>query len=58
MILRQKLEVELGPRCAGKTIDEVNEEGRLILADVMAMIEGEIDQMRRDFVDRPGIAAD
>jgi hypothetical protein len=53
MILRQKFEVELGPRCAGKTIDENNAEGLLILAEITGSIEADIDQMRRDFVDRP-----
>jgi hypothetical protein len=33
------------------------QEGHLIFAETMEMIEGEIDQMRRDFVDRPDIAA-
>lgn len=58
MMLRQKLEVELGSRCAGKSIEEINAEGRLILAEITEMVEREIDQMRRDFVDRPDIAAD
>ena len=58
MMLRQKLEVELGPRCAGKTIDEINEEGRLIVSEINEIVEAEIDQMRRDFVDRPDTATD
>ncbi len=58
MTLRQKLEVELGSRCAGKSIAEIHEEGRLMYAEIMEMVEREIDQMRRDFVDRPDTAAD
>jgi hypothetical protein len=53
MVLRQKLEVELGPRCAGKTVDEINAEALLTLAEITESIEAEIDQMRRDFVDQP-----
>ncbi len=53
MILRQKLEVELGPRVAGKTADEINAEGLSILTEITESIEADIHQMRRDFVDRP-----
>ena len=42
LLLRLKLEVELGPRLAGKNVAEVNFEGRLILDEIREVINANI----------------
>ena len=42
LLLRLKLEVELGPRCAGKSAAEVNIEGREILDEIREVVNSNL----------------
>ena len=48
LLLRLKLEVELGPRVAGKSAAEANVEGGLILDEIREVIEGNIANFQRE----------
>lgn len=48
LLLRLKLEVELGPRVAGKSAAEANVEGGLILDEIREVIESNIANFQRE----------
>lgn len=48
LLLRLKLEVELGPRVAGKSAAEANVEGGLILDEVREVVNANLANFRRD----------
>jgi hypothetical protein len=52
LLLRLKLEVELGPRVAGKSAAEINSEGRLMLDEIREVIAGNIATFERDAVNQ------
>ena len=52
LLLRLKLEVELGPRVAGKTAAEANLEGREILDEIREVISGNIATFEGEAIKR------
>ena len=50
LLLRLKLEVELGPRVAGKSAAEANVEGGLILDEIREVIEGNLARFEADAI--------
>ena len=58
LLLRLKLEVELGPRVAGKSAAEANVEGGLILDEIREVIEGNIANFQREALNDQREAAD
>lgn len=48
LLLRLKLEVELGPRVAGKSAAEANVEGGQLLDEIREVIEGNIANFQRE----------
>jgi hypothetical protein len=52
LLLRLKLEVELGPRVVGKNAAEANLEGSVILDEIREVIEGNIAKFEGEALDR------
>jgi hypothetical protein len=50
LLLRLKLEVELGPRVAGKSAAEANVEGGLILDEIREVIAGNLARFETDAI--------
>ncbi|MBM4231455.1 MAG: hypothetical protein FJ184_12025 [Gammaproteobacteria bacterium] len=50
LLLRLKLEVELGPRVAGKSAAEANVEGGLILEEIREVVNGNLARFETDAV--------
>ncbi len=50
LLLRLKLEVELGPRVAGKSAAEINQEGILILDEIREVVNANIATFETDLV--------
>ena len=50
LLLRLKLEVELGPRMVGKSAAEANVEGAIILDEIREVIEGNIAKFETDAI--------
>ena len=53
LLLRLKLEVELGPRVAGKSAAEINQEGILILDEIREVVNANIATFETDLVKLP-----
>jgi hypothetical protein len=52
LLLRLKLEVELGPRMAGKNMAEINVEGSVIVDEIRQVINANIALFETDALDR------
>jgi len=50
LLLRLKLEVELGPRVAGKSAAEANVEGGLILDEIREVIAGNLARFETEAI--------
>ncbi len=50
LLLRLKLEVELGPRVAGKSAAEANVEGALILDEIREVVNGNLARFEADAI--------
>lgn len=50
LLLRLKLEVELGPRVAGKSAAEANVEGALILDEIREVVNGNLARFETDAI--------
>jgi hypothetical protein len=50
LLLRLKLEVELGPRVAGKSAAEANVEGALILDEIREVVNANLARFEADAI--------
>jgi hypothetical protein len=55
LLLRLKLEVELGPRVAGKSAAEANVEGGLILDEIREVIAGNLARFETEAIKKSAI---